>query len=357
MPSRETPQDQEVFAYILQLLRAAADDNPSNDVERDFVSQLREAPTQSAVASHSDVARNLVQNFDRLTPTLRRRALGPFENQAIAPSPRAAPSRPVGRRVLATIPRVRIHGDPGAGQIAGGQIAGEGANNPAINFYAIDYRGFHCEKVVGDAIGSDEVYAITSVVTVEPNGANTVRTEKHPVGQVEYGDVDLAETRLGPVARCYQGRHGMMSLTVVAFERDHGDPNFYRDEVHALVLAAAAAATRFGPIGVAIGAFMTLLSVQIRDVINWFLDTDDDQVDIARTAIFDLQTIEELGRGRKQFYIANIYGPFGDQVLGSYTTPLQCHYFSVHTGGGGQYVFGFDFVRDPEFVLEDIQVE
>ena len=125
--------------------------------------------------------------------------MGEFENRAVAPTrgPSTRRNRDILTSPLVRLPRVRRHPvGPVEPPVAAGEYVGT-----RVNSYAIDYQGFHCNRRVGDAVGSDEVYAITSVVSIRGDGTNVIRTEKHPIDQVEYGDVDLAETRLGPVAR------------------------------------------------------------------------------------------------------------------------------------------------------------
>jgi len=342
-----------MLAGVIQVLRAAAE----GEVKTEF--QDEALRSYLAAGGNPTIAGSLVSNFDRLTPSRRRQALGDFATvpvfetgydrraarTAIAPRNRGALSRSTIR-----FPRERRHPiDLSEGQVVVGDHTGR-----ALRFYAIDYRGFHCNKPAGDSVGSDEVYAISSAVSIRADGTNQVRTQKHPIDQVEYGDVDLAETRLGPVARCFQGRETPISLTVVAFERDFGDPNHYRDAVDDLVKAGiAAAGVAYGPdVAAVLGEF----SDTIGDVVNWAIDTDDDQVDIARTTIFDAATIEELGRRGRRRYISHIHYDF-PEIDVTVETPLVCHFFSEHTGLGGRYVFGFDFVRDPAFVEDEIIVE
>jgi hypothetical protein len=217
-----------------------------------------------------------------------------------------------------------------------------------VTQYTIDYEGFHCDRERGDFGWSDEVYAITSTVSIiRPDGSNNVRTEKHPFDRLEYGDVDAGETRLGPVARCWQGLEFPVSLTVVAFERDHGDPDVYRDEVDDLVKAGIAALAYWNITGAVAIFLLEELGDFITDGINWLLDTDDDQVDIARTQVFDQLGLEAMGRDGPRRHIHH-FDLFGQEH--SVVTELDCHFFSKHSGGGGRYVFGFNVGRTPPFV-------
>jgi hypothetical protein len=361
---RTRPQDQEMLAGVIQALRAAA----GGEVNTEF--QEEALRSYLAAGGNPTIAGTLVSNFDRLTPSRRRQALGDFASAPVFETgyDRRAARTAIGSRNRGTFsrstirfPRERRHPiDPTEGQAIdptdGQVLVGDHHTGNALRFYAIDYRGFHCNKLAGDAVGSDEFYAISSAASIRADGTNQVRTQKHPIDQVEYGDVDLAETRLGPVARCFQGRETPISLTVVAFERDFGDPNHYRDEVDNLVKAAiAAAAAYYGADATAV-QILGALSGTIGDAINWVLDTDDDQVDIARTTILEVATIEELGRRGRRAYISHIHYDFPPIDM-TVTTPLACHFFSEHSGLGGRYVFGFDLVRDPAFVEDEIIVE
>ena len=90
-----------------------------------------------------------------------------------------------------------------------------------------------------------------------------------------YGDVDSGEERVGPVAACWFNNADVVSLTVVVFEHDEGDPDAYKDEVDAFVKAAIAVLSYFYPAL----AWLELLSGQIAGTINWVLGTGDDPVE------------------------------------------------------------------------------
>ena len=102
-----------------------------------------------------------------------------------------------------------------------------------------------------------------------------VRSEKHPLGASEYSNVDVGDTRLGPIAACWQGSADPVSLTAVAFEHDHGDPNDYREEVDAAVkVAIVIAAIYLGPEAAAVYVLEEATGL-IGDGINWLSGTDD----------------------------------------------------------------------------------
>ena len=190
---------------------------------------------------------------------------------------------------------------------------------------------------------------ISSAVNISDNGDNKVRTVKHPIDRVEYEDIDSGDTRLGPIAECWRGLDLPVSLTVVAYERDYGDPDYYRDEIHTAVTAAIAIAVLYygikDPRQI---AALAAVGELVGDIANWLFQTEDDQVDIPRTAILDGAHIERLGaHGRKRHYHRQ-QNPFGDET--AYATPLLYHFATKHNGLGGQYTFGFELERDPPFV-------
>jgi hypothetical protein len=343
---RTRPSDPEKFASVVTALRAAVDRNPRNEFEREMVAALQNARVRRRAIER------MLGNFDRLTPARQRQATGEFAGRRVTPKREAASPPPTpGRRVGgARSAVIELSGLRDQRQLAGGPLVVAGDDlGPAVQFYALDYMGFHCDREVGDWGWSDEVYAITSVASIRPNGDNAVRTEKHPFNALEYENVDYNETRLGPIQRCYQGVDFPLSLTVVAYERDYGDPDYYKDEVEAAVWLALLIATRWSPAGAGTVAILEAASGILRDSINWLLGTDDDQIDIPRTAIFQLSTVERLGRQGPTAWVhhANILGYEYEEE-----TPLRAHFFSRHSGNGGRYVFGFNFVRDPEFEIE-----
>jgi hypothetical protein len=327
---------------MILALRAYADGKtPANDFERKAVAALQASGTDPVIA------KNLVANFDRLTPSLRRRALGEFADPAFVPKPRSAggprsgsPRSLIGvptAKDLTTVPEIAL--DP---------------SNPAQTLlgYSINYVGFHCDEAVGDQYNypndwSEEVYAISSAVHISRDGPK-VRTVKHPIDRVEYEDVDAGETRLGPIAECWRGIDLPMSLTVVAFERDYGDPDYYRDEIETAVTAAAVIAYFYWDLEREDIPILLKLRDLVTDVLNVIAGTEDDQVDIPRTAILDFALIERLGAQGRDRHIHRATNPWGQDF--SFATPLLYHFATRHSGLGGRYTFGFDLERDPPFV-------
>ena len=142
----------------------------------------------------------------------------------------------------------------------------------------IRYVGFHCDAERGDFGWSDEVYLITSAAHITAGGANVVRSEKHPLGASEYSNVDVGDTRLGPIAACWQGSADPVSLTAVAFEHDYGDPNHYREEVDAAVkVAIVIAAIYLGPEAAAVYVLEEATGLSVTESIGCWVPTISDR--------------------------------------------------------------------------------
>ena len=222
--------------------------------------------------------------------------------------------------------------------------------------HTIRYRGFHSAQDSFDRFNtSDEIYIITSAVHIDTDGQNIVRTVRHPVSDTmqRYGDVDTDETRLGPIAACWLGSTVVMSLTVIVFENDDGDPDAYREEVHNLVVVALLIASYLWP---GVSALLTLeaFSEFLTDFFNWFLASADDELG-TETQI--------LTRGQLDFYSRSSLDEYVGSRLVSYVPPeyedfltgLHYHFLTNHQSGA-HYVVGFDVTRNPPFnIPEDPQ--
>lgn len=351
--ARPAPNDPEVLAAMVAALQAVAENAQADEFERAVGGGLRTSGVDQAVAGR------LVGRFNRLNPSVRRAALGDFADRGFQRASRSVPGgregggrgegwRGGGGTVFSGWPvRVRDERAPITEEVATDH---EPVAEPAT--YAIYYEGLVAEAETNwDGFSnSDEVYSITSAVTVAEDGTNTVRTERHPTDRASYEDVDRGETRLGPVAQCWQGTLLPVSLSVIAYEHDYGDPDKYRDEVDAIVKAAIAALIYLYPPAGAAAAVLQALTGSITDGINWLLDTGDDQIDITRTQIFDQAQLELLGKRPlgQHIYVQTILG-----TLRTFSTPLYAHFYSTHSGSGAKYVFGFKLERNPPFVVEE----
>jgi hypothetical protein len=250
----------------------------------------------------------------------------------------------------------------GSTEFVGTDVVAEDPTPPPVNWYRIQYNGFHCDHERGDWGGSDEVYLITTAVHIAPDGTNPVFGVSHPVGSSEYSDVDVGDTRLGPIASCWQGL-ATVSLTAVAFEHDYGDPDYYKDEIRtAILLGLAYAAWKLGYVdfeGLDDLGTIAVLSAAARFIatpVNWFLSTDDDQTDIARTAVFSVEKMEALGQRGLSYHNHEWSNPWtGDRW--TEWTDLRYHFRTRHSGGGGLYTFGYQIVRDPPFPSPEPDVD
>ena len=198
-------------------------------------------------------ARRMVANFDSIRPSVRERYLGSIGTATRMPrrtvATRDANAITTSHVVIPQMTlRYRYPGRPGQALPPGPAVL-------APIDYTVVYRGMHCiDETHWDSWGSDEIYIVTSAVSITPAGQNLVRTERHPItnGQSgEYGSVDSHDTRIGPVAACWNqpvaNTQLGMSLTTVVFEHDKGDPDAYRDEVDDAVKLAIAIATYLFP--------------------------------------------------------------------------------------------------------------
>jgi hypothetical protein len=142
--------------------------------------------------------------------------------------------------------------------------------------FRLTYKGLYCKDETNwdGATNSDEIYLITTVIGVDDNGQNVVRTERHPLTTTCYSDVDRGESRVGPVAAVWQGKNERISLMVHCFEHDYGDPNKYKAEIELATRAAVTAAAAYG---------FDPTNKETLDLLerfaNWLFDTEDDAID------------------------------------------------------------------------------
>jgi hypothetical protein len=367
--ARPQPKNPKALAALIRALRAYAREESGPEFETAAVGGLRSAGVDKAVAQR------LVERFDRINPSLRERALGEFAEKPVERGASTDSGRSSGRTFDAddvTRNATRVGGTTIGGSTvessggprvsdgsrveepAGGMTVSDGQDQPADATYGIKYVGFYCDdETTFDMLfsNSDEVYAVTSTVSLAADGSNVVRTEKHPNDREAYDDVDKGEERLGPVAYCWQGPMPVsqaVSLSVIAYERDYGDPDKYRDEIDALVKAGILAVGWLTGAGAAATAVLEALSGTITDAINWLMDTDDDQIDIARTEVLDVTRMDEIGRRPLTPY----FTPAGVQT-GLITSDLLR---TQHSGSGAKYTFGFVVERNPPFTPEVIIV-
>lgn len=340
----KAPSNPEILGRVIAALRVhIGQRRPKNASERALATTFNE----QRIANKT--AKRLVANFDGLPKGVRERLLPGVSKPGFVPSARAEapPLQPL-----------RV-GMPAAAMVRGSQVRGAldailstdpgATRNP---LYTVRYQGIFCQGETSWDRGStsDEVYVITSMVSIDANGINQARTERHPQGQpAYYGDMDTLSERYGPVAATWQGySEHPVSLTAVVFEHDEGDPDAYRDEVEAIVKAAIAVLSKLYPPA----AVLALLHDTITDAVNWLLGTGDDIIG-TETVVLPQATLELYAALQWSFYIGTRSEPIisGMRLVGFQTVPhstnLPYHFFTTHRGSGATYVVAFDVERKP----------
>jgi hypothetical protein len=296
-------------------------------------------------------AKRLIANFDRISPRIRQRIFGPLglSNAQMPASVKrdsvASNSLPRGEFLSpGTVTQTAILGTAGI-EFAGNQNSAE-EQILAPERYTISYQGMHCIDETGITdFGSDEIYIITSAIHIKPDGTNTVTTVRHPLrenGAGTYEDVDTHETRIGPVASCWSAQVADtsqgMSLTTVVMEHDHGDPDFYRDEVDAAVKLALAAAALLFPLGAPL-LLLIDTSGLVTDFFTWVFGSGDDKIGTV-TSVLELSELETFSRTRLSSFRAIRNGKQVD-------TGLKHHFLAPVNNSDSRYVAGLRVTRIP----------
>ena len=206
---------------------------------------------------------------------------------------------------------------------------------PAGTNFTISYQGLYCRKKAYDRFwSSNEPYLVTSAIHINNQGENIIRTEKHPIGnpQGTYGGVDDREFRNGPIAACWFGPAQPVSLVVVVMENDEGDPNAYKEEIHALLNASG-------------DIFQIITGDKVPDsiiealtiLINWFVGSGDD---IIGSSVY---IIDEYGL--KVGGMDEINKPV--YIDGNKTSSFRYYFLTRNNEHGDYYVF-FDVQADKQ---------
>ena len=326
------PKNPEALGRLLAALRVySGQREPKNANERKVNDALKAQKVPKAVA------KRMVRNLDSTPKGARTRLLGDIAAPNYAPPARAKapPTRvpPTVRVPTAFVTTLGRH-PVGDARVDVHDRLGEGPRDQPV--YTIIYNGLWCEEETTWDRGSwhDEIYLITSTVHLDASNTNIVSPpEQHPMGQTEpwYTDVDSDEVRIGPVAACWRGNGDPVSLTVVLFEHDEGDPNAYKEQIDALLKAAIAiAGSIYNPLW-----GLALFESSIADGINWLLDTGDDMI--------ETQTVVNP-RILLDYYAARYTDPY---YAGTRETGLLFHFTTTHRGDGATYVCCFEVERDP----------
>ena len=229
--------DPEIASLALTLLARFATDAPDKTpLDLELARGLAGMPAGQAVAA------KMVQNFGSIPVQKRREVFG--DRAEVAYDRGAIDARLSGPPRSSNFHTLRVIA--GRATIPTGlRTAATDANTapvpPEIFVTTVDpdqqfrltYKGLYCKEETNwdGATNSDEIYLITTVIGVDDNGQNVVRTERHPLTTTCYSDVDTGESRVGPVAAVWQGKNEPISLMVHCFEHDYGDPNKYKAEI------------------------------------------------------------------------------------------------------------------------------
>jgi hypothetical protein len=323
----QPPRDPEAVALAALALRNYVTPVAApTQFEEDTAAQLK------ALGLKKTAAKTLLDNFDRIKPSIRKEHLG---NLGVATeAPKKAPAMRDPNTVTTehvVIPKLTLRRPLRELELP--QPVGTAPHPhpaqpvpPAID-YTISYEGMHCvDETHWDFLGSDEIYIITTAVHISPGGKNVVRTERHPITGPKdyYGDVDTGETRVGPRAACWNGVVAQvsagMSLTAVVFEHDKGDPDAYLDEVDAGVKLAIAVVRKMYPEADAILKLVEESGL-VTDLVNWFLSTGDDRLSTI-TTLLELPDLEGYSRSH--------ISPLGKTTLNYHFLARSSSYISAY---------------------------
>jgi hypothetical protein len=308
-PRIEKPDNPEAVALFVNLLSRYADDvTDKTPLDIAIGKSFKDNPNARKTAGR------IARKFNRMSVDMRREYFGDLAN--------AADSRqeiPLERYTTAFSKAIKADREPDD------VVVEPPPEPPASTTYILEYTGLHCvdESSLDRWSNSDEVYVITSVVTVTPDGENLHRSEKHPLTRSHYGDVDDGESQSGPVAACWAGRLGSLdqrvSLVSTVWEHDDGDPDAYKAEIDAVLGAAAAIVCYVKPplCGVAI----TLQPV-LKWVIKSVIGSGDDLIADAYRTITKSEFLEYEASPLKK-------DPDWDSI--------PYHFYTQHKGGGADY--------------------
>lgn len=341
--ARPAPNNPEMLAALVASLRATAEGRTGTPMERTVGERARAGGVDPVTAA------TLVARFDRINPAIRRTALGQWFDHPPVDLVPMEPAATGTTTPASGLPGRRFDALRAGLPDAVLEAVSDGVASGTPSTYTVTYQGMFCEGETNwDGFSnSDEVLFQTFATHYDEAGKNETRAETHPIDKQVYEDVDRGEVRIGPVAAVWQGQRLPMSLTVVAWEHDYGDPDKYRDEIKAIVVAGAALIGYLYAPGIAAKALITALTPLIVDGLNWLLDTGDDRIGEPVVEVLDFARIEELGNNQQRYYT------YDNDTKNS---NLFAHFFTHHRGSGAHYVAGFKVERDPAFEPEIIIV-
>jgi hypothetical protein len=338
------PRDPQTLGDIIAVLRILSGErSPETDLERSVVAAL------TGREKVADNAKHMILALNSTSTVARHRLLGAIADPGFRPSPPSPSSVSAGGTGV-FVPIRHFLADSGVRGSPATEVFDPEVSSTAP-VYTIRYQGLFCQQETSwDRFSdSDEIYVITSAVHVAADGANIVRTERHPVQQGDgyYGDVDSGEERVGPVAAAWKGAGDPVSLTVIVMEHDDGDPDKYKDTIHTLVeVAVAVLTTKYPYLG-----WLDKLDGVITDAINWVIGSGDDVIDTT-TVILPQALMETYTSHDPGFYIGTrihftISGRFVTTTNEQFQTHLMYHFYTENKGDGATYIVCFDIDRDP----------
>jgi hypothetical protein len=188
--------------------------------------------------------------------------------------------------------------------------------------YRIDWAGVYCIKETPWDQGSpsDEIYVIFT--TMQPFRQPWTQISNIE-GNWDSGDDWKAFPNMSLFGETGPEKPAETAITATVMEHDFGDPNKYRDEIHAIATAAQAYAAANGiPIpDVAVNI--------VADIINGLLDTGDDHLGTNTVVVDPLRIVW-----------------YSQQALKHYKIQLDYHFECICEGGGAKYQVFYRVVQD-----------
>ena len=319
------PKDPQIFALVLNMLHRYSENVPNkNDLDK------RLEATLGKQAKNRSIAKRIIENYYAKDVTWRVEDFGQLADVRNQNFPLKQVLETVKNNYM-NVPR----------QLASPEYtAQDPVQTGPPNIHTLEYSGVYCQDETPDrhlGYGSDEIYIITSVVEVV-NGRNDVRTEKHPLSTSYYRDVDTGEWRNGPLAACWYGEPNKISIICTVMERDEGNPDYYKEEVHQVVMAAAAILG--GLKGIIIEELLQSIIVKF---FTWILGSADDLIETEYRVITKGE-MEQYARRQPQQFIGKkkvFEAPFPGAPQQVKTVDVQTevlnHFITDHTGAGGRY--------------------
>lgn len=318
------PSDPEAAAVLLNLIaRYAANVPDKTDLDRQIEAALGDS------SQSRQIAQRMIDRFHKIPAQFRQEAYGQYANVTTQPFERTRYEAALGRVMRS----IKIDAAP-ASPRSYSQTMSLGTEPT----YTLRYQGMACfaETDWDQSSGSDEIYAINTVVSLE-NGQPVTKTFKQPSTKEIYAPVDGGGGFPGPVVTLYEGPTQDLGLSSAWFEQDFGNASEQRDMINtgvktgltAACTAALGKACAAAPISMLVGFVSNIIGDLIADI----LDFEDDLISEVHLTISRDQVV---GYGVAQ------PPPLDDRGIR--------HHFNIHhEGQGAFYKAYFDIARtDPD---------